>query len=401
MKQAKAPMLTEPVCSLKKIQALLESNQNIAALADATAVLEAMAESKPIIRLVLIDPPYNRRTQFHHYDDSTSTVKWSKEREEHAERLRDLLTEDGSLWMHIDDAEMGTARIILDRLFGKRNFLGTIVWQKTVSRDNRMAVSTTHEYILAYAKNKTVWSKARNKIAPQEAQLNRYSNRDNDPRGPWASGDLTAKAGPGRRAEQFYDLVTPSGRTVKPSSGTAWRFTWIRMQEMINDNRIFFGDGNRMPRLKRFLSEVGSGLVPSTWWPGEEVGTADSAKRHLKLMIPNVVPFETPKPELLAARILGIASNPGELVVDIYGGSGTTAAVAHKMGRRWLTCERERQTFEEFLRPRLNLVVSGSDQGGISLENAWSGGGSYVVVEDPSIPNAIVRDERKPPVNHT
>jgi adenine-specific DNA-methyltransferase len=328
---------------------------------------------------VLIDPPYNRRTRFHHYGDSQSSDVWLATIRDHCTGLRHLLAEDGSLWMHIDDAEIAAARSMLDELFGPDNFIATIVWQKSISRDNRMLVSTTHEYVLAYAKNKQLWGKRRHKLPATTEQLSRYSNPDNDPRGPWMSGDLTAKAGPGRRAAQFYDVVTPSGRTVSPTLGTAWRFTRPRLDELIADGRLDFGAGNKMPRLKRFLSEVDPGLVPDTWWTGEAVGTADSAKRHLKTMFPDLVPFETPKPEGLAARIIHIASDPGDLVADIYCGSGTTAAVAHKMGRRWLAVEREERTLREFTLPRLLKVAAGQDPGGITDQYGWTGGGEFML----------------------
>jgi adenine-specific DNA-methyltransferase len=146
---------------------------------------------------------------------------------------------------------------------------------------------------------------------------------------------------------------------------------------MIADDRIDFGTGNKMPRLKRFLAEVEPGLVPDTWWEGTSVGTADSAKRHLKSLFPNLVPFETPKPEELTARIIHIASDPGDLIIDVYGGSGTTAAVAQKMGRRWLLAEREPRTFNEFTLPRLQMVIAGEDVGGITAQAGWRGGGKF------------------------
>jgi len=331
-------------------------------------------------RVALIDPPYNRRTKFHHYNDSSCRSHWITELRSNCEKLRDLLSDDGSLWMHIDDAEMPAAREMLDALFGRRNFIATIVWQKTISRDNRTPISTSHEYILAYAVNKSAWFQRRHKLAATGEQEARYRNPDDDHRGPWTSGDLTAKAGPGRRAAQFYEVITPSGRVVKPATGTCWRFTRERLNELIADNRIDFGAGNKMPRLKRFLSEVEPGLVPDTWWAGADVGTADSGKRHLKAMFPSLVPFETPKPEELAARILHIASDPGDLIIDVYGGSGTTAAVAHKMQRRWLLCERESRTFFEFTLPRLKAVQEGRDPGGISGAFGWLGGGSFEVI---------------------
>jgi adenine-specific DNA-methyltransferase len=268
--------------------------------------------------------------------------------------------------MHIDDAEMPAARQLLDSVFGGSNFVATIVWQKSVSRDNRVDIATTHEYILVYAKSRRAFRRSRHKLPGTPAQFARYKNPDSDPRGPWTSGDLTAKAGPGRRAEQFYDVVTPSGRVVSPTLGTAWRYTQARLDELIRDNRIDFGNGDKMPRLKRFLNEVNAGLVPDTWWSGDVAGTADTAKRHLKEMFPLLVPFETPKPEELTGLILTIATNPGDWVVDCYAGSGTTAAVAHKLGRGFVGIERENRTFEEFTAPRLSMVDSGRDSGGVA-----------------------------------
>ena len=348
---------------------------------DSSSTLTQLGESPVGVRLALIDPPYNRRTKFHHYNDSSSRERWITDIQLSCINLRKHLTDDGSLWMHIDDAEMPSARAALDDIFGRNNFIATIVWRKTVSRDNRMPISTTHEYILVYAKNKRLWFRSRHKLPATKEQRARYKNPDQDPRGPWTSGDLTAKAGPGRRREQFYNIITPSGRSVAPATGTCWRYTRERFQELIDDNRIDFGSGDKMPRLKRFLSEVDPGLVPDTWWEGSNVGTADSAKRHLKTLFPSVIPFETPKPEELTARILEIATNPGDLVIDVYGGSGTTAAVAMKTGRRWLLAERETQTFDAFTLPRLQLVSEGKDLGGVSGQYDWEGGGHFRVVE--------------------
>lgn len=347
---------------------------------DAASCLEQLGEAPVGIRLALIDPPYNRRTKFHHYNDSSSRDRWVADIQLSCTNLRRHMRDDGSLWMHIDDAEMPSARAALDDIFGRRNFVATIVWRKTVSRDNRMPISTTHEYILVYAKNKQSWFKSRHKLPATKEQRARYKNPDDDPRGPWTSGDLTAKAGPGRRREQFYSIVTPSGRVVTPATGTCWRYTRERLQELIDENRVDFGSGDKMPRLKRFLSEVDPGLVPDTWWEGPNIGTADSAKRHLKTLFPSAIPFETPKPEELTARILHIATNPGDLVVDVYGGSGTTAAVAMKTGRRWLLAEREGRTFREFTLPRLRLVAEGRDSGGVSGQYNWTGGGLFTVV---------------------
>lgn len=369
----------QKIAKAASLTSLLGSGRSVLVRSDADAVLRAVNKTD-IARLVLIDPPYNRRTKFHHYEDSSSPDRWLRDLEDNCIRLRKLLTVDGSLWMHIDDAEMPRCRGMLDRVFGARNFVATVVWRKTISRDNRTPISTTHEYVLIYARDKGAWFKRRHKLTPTQAQTNRYKNPDNDPRGPWTSGDLTAKAGPGRRAAQFYSVTTPSGRVVSPATGTCWRFTRERLQEMVADNRIDFGAGDKMPRLKRFLSEVEPGLVPDTWWEGASVGTADSAKRHLKSLFPTLVPFETPKPEELTSRIMHVATDPGDLVIDVYGGSGTTAAVAHKMGRQWLVAEREARTFMEFTVPRLQMVAAGKDAGGVSSAYTWRGGGEFEVL---------------------
>lgn len=351
---------------------------NLAFLGDATDLFDGpLAEFEGSARLALLDPPYNTTSVFHHYADRAPSGVWLAERREHSERIKALLTADGSLWMHLDDSEMHYAKVMLDDVFGRKNYVGTIVWQKTLSRENRTDVSTTHEYLLVYAKNKQVWARARNKLAPTEEQIARYRNPDDDPRGPWTSGDMTAKAGPGRRAAQFYDLTLPSGRVVQPAKGMAWRFTRERLEDLIADGRVSFGPrGDGVPRLKRFLAETQGGLVPTTWWPGDEVGTTDLAKKELRRLFPDVVPFETPKPERLVQRVLEIATDPGDLVIDCYGGSGTTAAVAHKMGRRWVTSERESRTYSEVLVPRLRAVVAG-ETGGVSEAVGWSGGGGF------------------------
>lgn len=354
--------------------------KNLAFLGEATALFdEELDNAHGTVRLALVDPPYNTTAVFHHYSDRTTSNAWLAERRLHAEYVRLLLTADGSLWMHLDDSEMHYAKVMLDEVFGRKNYVGTIVWQKSLSRENRTDLSTTHEYVLVYAKNKQVWSRSRNKLAPTEEQLARYKNPDNDPRGPWTSGDMTAKAGPGRRAAQFYDLSLPSGRVVQPAQGMAWRFTRDRLEQLIEDNRVSFGPkGDSVPRLKRFLSETQGGLVPTTWWAGDEVGTTDTAKKELRRLFPQMVPFETPKPEALAKRIIEISTDPGDIVLDCYGGSGTTAAVAHKLRRHWITAEREERTFNEVLVPRLNAVVAG-DTGGISGQVGWLGGGDFEI----------------------
>lgn len=352
--------------------------RNRAYRADADDLLPLLLEQSPdSVRLALIDPPYNTSSLFHHYSDRVRSSDWLTQRRSHAEMIKSLLTADGSMWVHLDDSELHYAKVMFDEVFGRKNYVASIVWQKSQSRENRTDISTAHEYLLVYAKNKSVWARSRNKLAATSEQLARYKNPDNDPRGSWTSGDMTAKAGPGRRAAQFYDLELPSGRTVTPAKGMAWRFTRERLEELVNDGRISFGpNGDRMPRLKRFLSETQGGLVPTTWWPADEVGTTDIAKKELRRLLPEMIPFETPKPEALAKRVMEIATDVGDVVLDCYGGSGTSAAVAHKMGRAWITGEREARTYNEVLVPRLNAVVAG-ETGGISGDLGWRGGGGF------------------------
>lgn len=341
-------------------------------LGDAGEFLAEVAEQhRGAVRLALLDPPYNTRAKFHHYGDSMHSDEWLAERRHHMELVRDALTDDGSVWIHLDDAEVHRFRVMMDEVFGHSNYVATVIWQKTRSRENRTAISEAHENIVVYAKDRAAWARMRNLLPYGPEQTARYNNPDNDPRGPWTSGDMTAKAGPGRRASQFFEIVTPSGRVVAPPPGMAWRYTKERYDELVADNRVSFGDGSRVPRLKRFLNETAGGLVPTTLWLGEEVGTTDTAKKHLRAMFPDIVPFETPKPEPLAERVLHIATNPDDLVIDCYGGSGTTAAVAMKRGRRWMTCEREERTFSEFLLPRLELVAAGDDVHGIAYDEQW------------------------------
>jgi adenine-specific DNA-methyltransferase len=348
---------------------------------DALSILRSVRpELEGAVELALLDPPYNTRSNFHHYRDQAAHDRWLENRRAEVEALLPLLRQTGSLWMHLDDSEMHYAKVMLDGVLGRQNFVATVVWQTTLSRENRTDISDTHEYLLVYARDRQAWRGRRNLLPLGEEQLARYANPDGDARGAWTSGDMTAKAGPGRRAAQFYEVTLPSGRVVRPAQGMAWRFTRARFDELVADGRVTFGPrGESVPRLKRFLAETRQGLVPTTWWPGAEVGTTDSAKKHLRRLFPALVPFETPKPEELVARILQIATDPGDLVLDPHAGSGTTPAVAHKLRRRWLAVERQVRTVEEFLLPRLDAVVAGADPGGATATAAWRGGGGFEV----------------------
>lgn len=328
------------------------------------------------VKCVFIDPPYNTGSAFEHYDDNIEHSTWLSMMYPRLELLRELLAEDGSIWVTLDDNEAHYFKVICDEIFGRKNFVANIFWQKTHTRENRTDISAVHDHVIVFAKDHEVWKETRNMLPASEAQLERYSNPDNDPRGNWASLPAHAKAEKGRRQAQFFTITTPSGRKIDPPAGRCWLYTETRFAEMVADNRIWFGaGGDNAPRVKKFISEVQSGLVPITYWPHEEVGTNGQAKGEIVSLFPGEVPFSTPKPERLIQRILQIATNPGDLVLDSFLGSGTTAAVAHKMGRRWIGIEMGDHA-RTHCQPRLEKVVDG-ERGGISEAVGWKGGGGF------------------------
>lgn len=328
------------------------------------------------VKCIFIDPPYNTKSAFEHYDDNLEHSQWLTLMYPRLELLRELLAEDGSIWVSIDDNEGHYLKVIMDEVFGRKNFVANVFWQKTPTRENRTDISTVHDHILLFAKNRDGWKEIRNPLPSSEEQLERFTNPDNDPRGVWASLPAHAKAEKGRRETQFFTINTPSGRKVDPPVGRCWLYTEPRFYEMVQDGRIWFGkDGSNVPRVKKFLTEVQEGLVPSTFWAHSEVGTNGQAKSEITQLFPGDVPFSTPKPERLLQRIIHIATNPADLVLDSFLGSGTTAAVAHKMGRRYIGIEMGEHAVTHCM-PRLQKVIEG-EQGGISQAVNWQGGGGF------------------------
>jgi adenine-specific DNA-methyltransferase len=327
------------------------------------------------IRCVYIDPPYNNQEKYTHYTDELSHDVWLSDIKSRMAILLKLLTEDGSLWVSIDDREVHYLKILLDEIFGRDNFLNTIVWQQRTTRENRKVFSNNHEYLLVYAKDIRHFSAKRNLLpAPPETE-HRYKNPDNDIRGPWQSVSLNVQAGHGT-PNQFYELVAPSGRRHTPPKGRCWIYSQERMQLEITNNNIWFGkDGNGVPRKKYFLSESRGGVTPQTLWTADQVGTNDTAKKHLLKLFPEYPLFDTPKPEQLIRRILQIATNPGETVLDAYLGSGTTTAVAHKMGRHYIGIEEGSHVISHCV-TRMRQVIDG-ESGGISRDEGWNGGGGF------------------------
>lgn len=347
------------------------------------------------VKCVFIDPPYNTGSAFTHYDDGLEHSIWLGLMRDRLEIIRRLLADDGSLWITIDDNEAHYLKVLCDEIFGRSNFVNAMVWEKDAGRKNDTDISSSHDYVLLYARNRGLWRKTRNMLERSDEQLKRYQNPDNDPRGPWRQGaDGTAKSG---GESLLYPITLPSGRVALPPSGNFWRFSQTTFAAALADGRVYFGqDGNRLPVIKKYLTEIQDGVVPKTWWPAGEVGSNQEARRdHLRKLLPDIEPFATPKPERLLRRILEIATNPGDLVLDSFAGSGTTGAVAHKMGRRWIMVELGEHCHTHII-PRLKKVIDGEDPGGISKAVNWHGGGGFRYYR--LAPSLIVNDRWGNPV---
>lgn len=340
----------------------------------ALKALESRYEGQ--VKCVFIDPPYNTGSAFEHYDDGLEHSLWLSMMRDRLEIIKKLLRDDGSVWITIDDNEGHYLKVICDEIFGRSNYLTSIVWEKDKGRRSDAIISTSHDYILIYTRNNSTWGKGRNLLERTADQIARYRNPDNDPRGPWLQGDNgTAKSSSeGSR----WPLQLPSGRSVTPPPSRGWSFSRETFEKALADGRVYFGaNGDGMPIIKRYLSEVQGGVVPRSWWTADEAGHNQEAKRdHLNKLLTEVEPFPTPKPERLLHRILTIATNPGDLVVDSFGGSGTTGAVAHKMGRRWIMVELGEHCDTHVL-PRMKKVIDGEDKGGVTEAAGWKGGGGF------------------------
>lgn len=341
------------------------------------------------IKCIYIDPPYNTGSAFEHYDDNLEHSTWLSLMKPRLELLKNLLTDDGSIWISIDADESHYLKVLCDEIFGRKNFIDEVVWQRSYAPINlKKTLSRSHDIILVYAKNKTEKYEL-NKL-PRGSAEERYKNIDNDPRGPWTSGPI--QAGP-RSEDRVYEIITPSGRKILPPPQYCWRVTKEKFEQMVADNRIYFGPkGDNVPRIKRFLSEVKEGMVATTLWLREDVGDNQEGKKEIKDLFDQMI-FETPKPERLIERILTLGSNKGDLVLDSFLGSGTTAAVAHKMGRKYIGIELGEHCFTHCI-PRLQKVIDGTDQGGISKAVGWKGGGGYHFYE--LAPSLLVKNSKLP-----
>lgn len=339
------------------------------------------------VKCIYIDPPYNTGSAFEHYDDNLEHSTWLSLMKPRLEILKNLLSDDGSIWISIDADESHYLKVLCDEIFGRRNFIDEVVWQRSFSPINlKKTISRSHDIILVYAKNFDS-NYELNKLPRTANTDKRYKNPDNDPRGAWTSSDLSV--GPAVESN-IYEIVTPTGRKILPTKGRSWVLNKERFEEYLKDNRIWFGKkGNNVPRVKRFLSDVKDGVVAMSIWTREEVGDSQEGKREVKAINSDSI-FATPKQERLIERVLTLGSNEGDLVLDSFLGSGTTAAVAHKMNRRYIGIEMGDHVYTH-CKVRLDKVIDGSDQGGISKAVNWKGGGAYKFYE--LAPTLINKDD--------
>lgn len=317
------------------------------------------------VKCIFIDPPYNTGSAFEHYDDGLEHSLWLSMMRERLELLRRLLREDGSVWITIDDGEAHYLKVLCDEVFGRRNFIASVIWQKLHARNNSAQhLSADHDFVLVYARESERWK--RNKVGRTAASDADFWNPDDDPRGEWRRSDLTA-AKP--YSDGHYQVTGPHGDAFAPRPNRWWSISRETFAALQADNRIWWGRTSRsFPFRKRFKSELGE-LVPTTIWLNEEVGNNREAKQEMTRIF-------APKPERLLHRILHIASEPGDLILDSFAGSGTTGAVAHKMRRRWILIELGDQA-ETHIAPRLKLVIDGQDNGGVTELEDWRGGGGF------------------------
>lgn len=399
------------------------TEDNLLILGESGDVLEALTQVPELadkyvgqVKCVYIDPPFNTAQTFANYEDNLEHSIWLTMMRDRLIHLRKLLSDDGSIWVHLDDVENHRMRVLLDEIFGAGNFVAEVVWQKADSpRSSSEGFSVDHDIILVYRKSETFNF---NRLPRSAAANSRFSNPDNDPNGPWWDGDPTANKGDGG-AGMCYAIQNPlTGEMQYPGRGRHWSLgqgdilaamnEWApyRLEDLHDEEHRAEIEGIPLSRAKtgikalvldvpveearelvekrrqtgplpRYLirskGSIGrkmyvpsTGMVPRTWWTNEEVGHNREAKAEIKALTPGTKPFATPKPERLLERIIHIASNPGEIVLDVFAGSGTTAAVAHKMGRRWVTCELLENTMERFTLPRLSTVINGEDPGGVT-----------------------------------
>lgn len=405
-------------------------DDNLLILGESGDVLEALTRVPELaeryvgqVKLIYIDPPFNTAQTFASYEDNLEHSIWLTMMRDRLLHMKKLLADDGSIWVHLDDVEVHRMRVLMDEVFGAENFQAEITWEKADGpRNNAETFSKDCDLILVYAKGNSFKV---NRMQRTAADNSRFTNPDSDPNGAWWDGDPTARHARGKRQHpSTYGIQHPvTGVMIYPGSTANWYYAQSTMLEIMREYGAYelvepdqaeiqrrreiegsgveiredicsiripewgkadaefalsrYKQGNWPPIILRGKDGKGGGLglknyipnrgiPPRTHWPNAQVGHNRSAKTEIKKLFTGITPFSTPKPERLLERVVHIGSNPGDIVLDVFAGSGTTAAVAQKMGRRWVTCELLEDTFNTFTRPRLEKVVNDQDPGGIT-----------------------------------
>jgi len=328
------------------------------------------------IKCIYIDPPYNTGSAFAHYDDGLEHSIWLSMMRDRIAVLRSLLAEDGSIWINLDDNEAHYCRVMCDEIFGRSNFLCDIAWEKRYSPPpDTKDFGYIHDHILCYRKSPAF---SRNLLPLTEDQEGRYKNPDHDPRGPWKAMDYTCRYSSEERPNLYYPIKQPNtGEEIWPKKTRVWAMSKEVHEKNEKEKRIWWGatGKNSVPALKNFISEINQGMMPMSLWKHTLAGHNQDAKKEAMALNPGE-PFSTPKPEKLLSVVLHIATKPRDLVLDSFAGSGTTGAVAHKMGRRWIMVELGEHCHTHII-PRLKKVIDGADPGGITEAVGWKGGGGF------------------------
>lgn len=419
---------------------LQPQDENLLILGESGDVLEALARVPELaekyvgkIKLIYIDPPFNTAQTFANYEDNLEHSVWLTMMRDRLLHMKKLLADDGSIWVHLDDVEVHRMRLLLDEVFGAGNFLAEIVWQKADSPRRGEGFSVDQDFILVYRASPAFKPVLGERTA---ADNFRFSNPDDDPQGPWWDDNPTANHGDGSGG-MCYAIQSPvTGELLRPAHGASWRFGQQRILDALNEwapyrrENLYDAEwraknegvplskadpdvcalvldvplaeaqrkvaerraqGNWPEILIRRSGGIGrkayiptAGTTPRTWWSNSDVGHNRAAKSEIKALFPGRAPFGTPKPERLLERVITIGSNPGDIVLDVFAGSGTTAAVAQKMGRRWVTCELVGDTFERFTKARLAKVVNDADPGGVTRTK-----GERIAAEGVELPEGV------------
>jgi len=329
------------------------------------------------VKCIFIDPPYNTGSAFEHYDDGLEHSIWLSLIQNRIKIIRLLLSEEGSLWITIDDNEVHYLKILCDEIFGRVNFVSNSIWLKKYAPSNdAKTLSEDHDHILVYAKNKKKWIP--NRLPRNEESNKAYKNRDNDPRGLWRADNYKCNKTAKERPNLYYKIIQPiTNEEIWPLKTAVWRYNKETHIRHVKENLVWWGKNgtNSTPAFKRFLSTIDNTSNPQSVWIWQDVGHNQDAKREVQKLNPSS-PFSTPKPEKLIQRIIHISTNKDDLVLDSFSGSGTTGAVAQKMGRKWIMVGLE-ETCHTHIIPRLQKVINGNDLGGITKTVNWQGGGGF------------------------